>query len=99
VPATLSIAGYDNIPCAAFLEVPLTTVGYSAQAIGRLAAERVVALMQADGHLPTASATLLEPNLIERASCAPPLGSAETGEGPPGRTAGRTRARKLRLGA
>lgn len=42
----VSIVGFDDLPFGAFLTPPLTTVRQDARALGRLAAERAVALLR-----------------------------------------------------
>jgi DNA-binding LacI/PurR family transcriptional regulator len=69
VPADISVVGFDDIPLAAHLDTPLTTVRLPAfelgQAVGRALFERIAA--------PGVSArTLLPTELIVRQSTGPP---------------------------
>ena len=74
VPEDVSVVGYDDIPSAAFLSPPLTTV---AQDFERAAAEglsRLISVITA-GDAPAAAFSAEAPNLIVRDSTAPPPGS------------------------
>lgn len=46
IPEDISIAGYDGIPIATQLNPPLTTLHQDTEKIGRLAAEKLVALIE-----------------------------------------------------
>jgi DNA-binding LacI/PurR family transcriptional regulator len=79
VPADVSVVGFDNIPSAAHLDPPLTTVDHTIHEIGRLA----VLLLQDritgryDG---PARRVTIQPRIIVRASSGPPpAGSAMPG--------------------
>lgn len=68
VPEDMSIAGFDDIPFAAFCDPPLTTVAQPAEAFGRHAVEMLVAQF---GHRPLETPHLILPfNLIIRGSTA-----------------------------
>jgi len=72
VPRDLSIAGYDDVRLAEYLRPALTTVRQPIAKIGERAVEILVGLIHAEegsGPLPQ---VLLEPELVVRASCAPP---------------------------
>ena len=43
IPDDVAVAGFDDIPAAALMHPALTTVGRSEQAIGRFAAELLIA--------------------------------------------------------
>lgn len=43
VPQDISVAGFDDIPFAAFCDPPLTTIAQPAEAFGRHAVEMLVA--------------------------------------------------------
>jgi DNA-binding LacI/PurR family transcriptional regulator len=69
VPGDLSVAGFDDVPLAAHVAPPLTTVRQDAMAWGRAAAEVLLAVSEgrpvADVELPPATPVL-------RASTGPP---------------------------
>jgi LacI family transcriptional regulator len=50
VPADISVVGFDDIPAACQAWPPLTTVAVEKEAIGRVAVERVLDLISADGN-------------------------------------------------
>ena len=52
VPEDMSIAGFDDVEISAFLDVPLTTVCYSAQRLAQNAVARLTVLMEAGAELP-----------------------------------------------
>jgi GntR family transcriptional regulator of arabinose operon len=70
-PHDVSVVGFDNIPSAAHLDPPLTTVDHTVQEIGRLAVlllqDRIVG--RYDG---PARRVIIQPRLIVRASSGPP---------------------------
>ncbi len=69
VPGEVSVVGFDDIPEAAYLLPPLTTVRQDFAAVGRRAVEAVERLVA--GEDPTPS-PLVVPSLVVRASTAPP---------------------------
>jgi len=69
IPSDLSIVGYDHIPQAANMEVPLTSVGVDITRIADRAVETLLHLADA-GTVP--SSIMMEPELIVRRSTAPP---------------------------
>jgi len=73
VPGQLSVVGFDDIPLAAYLNPPLTTVGQDVLSWGRAAAAALLSLIEdrevADTGLPPSK-------LVLRATTAPPAGSA-----------------------
>jgi DNA-binding LacI/PurR family transcriptional regulator len=67
VPEELSVVGFDDVPVAAFLEPPLTTIGQDATALGRLAVEVIFAGLNGS----TSDATTVVPgHLVTRQSTA-----------------------------
>ncbi|MFE3450394.1 LacI family DNA-binding transcriptional regulator [Nonomuraea sp. NPDC059194] len=68
IPGDLSVTGFDDNPEAAHLHPPLTTVRQDPVSVGAMAAE--VLLAQIDGR--RARSESLSPQLIVRASTAPP---------------------------
>ena len=69
VPIDLAVVGYDEIEASAFIDVPLTTVHYAADIVSDLAVKRLLALITAPDRLPPPEVTLIEPQLVIRASC------------------------------
>lgn len=68
VPQDISIAGFDDIPFAAFCDPPLTTIAQPAEAFGRHAVEMLVAQLE---HQPSETSHLVLPHqLIVRGSTA-----------------------------
>ncbi len=70
VPEHLSVIGYDDVPAAAWTAPALTTVHQPIREKGRLAAERLVALLRGDGERPPTT-ELLPTHLVVRESTAP----------------------------
>ncbi|GAA4684867.1 LacI family DNA-binding transcriptional regulator [Nocardioides nanhaiensis] len=68
VPEDISVVGFDDIPEAAYLIPPLTTVRQDFTAVGRRAIET---LQAAIARVP-APGRLIDPELVVRASTAPP---------------------------
>lgn len=68
IPSQMSLAGFDDIEFAAYLDVPLTTVGYSAQGVSAQSVSRLLTLMESEEVLPDAITVLIEPELIVRSS-------------------------------
>jgi LacI family transcriptional regulator len=67
LPRDMSIAGFDDIPFAAYTTPPLTTASTSASELGRMAWDRVRALIDDRSPAPN---ELLAPRVIARASVA-----------------------------
>jgi len=74
VPDDISVVGFDDIPEAAFYWPPLTTVRQDFGTLGVLALNTLMRLIARDGaeHPGGRSAPPLVPELIVRASSAPP---------------------------
>jgi DNA-binding LacI/PurR family transcriptional regulator len=68
VPDDVSVVGFDDVEGAGYYEPPLTTVRQPFAAVGQRSIEVLLAAL--DGT--PASRTLIRPELIVRASCAPP---------------------------
>jgi len=70
VPRRLSVVGFDDIPEAAFFAPPLTTVRQAFTEVGT----RAMALLldQLDGHPADPRTITVDPDLVVRASTAPP---------------------------
>ena len=68
VPADVSVVGFDDIPEAAYLTPPLTTVRQDFAGVGRRAIDVVTAAIQGQ---PIETSPLLEPTLMVRESSGP----------------------------
>ena len=67
IPDDVSVIGFDDIPLAEYLTVPLTTVRMPTARMGALAAQMLIQHVEADAVLPPQRATL-ESELVIRAS-------------------------------
>ncbi len=67
VPTEMALVGFDDIPLAAYVDPPLTTVRLPAYELGREAARLLLALVA--GHTPPTTRTVLNTALVVRASC------------------------------
>jgi len=72
VPDDLSVASIDDFPWAAAFSPALTTVRQPIKAMASAALQRLLARIDGDDSAP--HTTVLQPELIVRASCAPPGG-------------------------
>ncbi|MEF2975910.1 LacI family DNA-binding transcriptional regulator [Subtercola sp. YIM 133946] len=70
VPRDISVVGFDDVPEASRLVLPLTTVRQPMQRIGQTAATMLTALMA--GETLSATHVLLPTKLVRRATTAPP---------------------------
>jgi DNA-binding LacI/PurR family transcriptional regulator len=70
IPDDVSVVGFDDMPEAAYLSPPLTTVRQDIEELGRRSVQMLVALVE-DSKRPTVPGNL-EPLLVLRASTAPP---------------------------
>jgi LacI family transcriptional regulator len=75
VPAQMSVTGFDDVPSAAFLDPPLTTVHHPAIELGEAAWELLAAMMA--GREGPRSA-VLTPELVVRGSTAVPVTKDDT---------------------
>ncbi|MFT4151457.1 MAG: LacI family DNA-binding transcriptional regulator [Paracoccaceae bacterium] len=71
VPRDLSVVGFDDIELIAHIAPPLTTIRQPRAALGRVAAERLLARLRGQDDQ-TAGDTILPVELVIRASTAPP---------------------------
>ena len=69
VPGDVSVVGFDDIPEAAYLIPPLTTVRQDFEALGRRCLRQLIALLEEAPALPDG---VLRPDLVVRASTAVP---------------------------
>jgi DNA-binding LacI/PurR family transcriptional regulator len=74
VPGDLSVLGFDDSPLASSPLLRLTTVDPRSTDVGRVAATRLVELIDGTGERGAAVTTLLEPSLVVRATTAAPSG-------------------------
>lgn len=72
VPGDVSLVGYDDVLAARYLEVPLTTIDQHEELIGRKAAECLLEGLEYRNGLPRAREIVFVPQLVVRASTAPP---------------------------
>ncbi|WFR67080.1 substrate-binding domain-containing protein [Curtobacterium flaccumfaciens] len=69
-PGDISIVGFDDMPIAAYLPTPLTTIRQDFEEATRLAMHRLFRTL--DGHPPAERHRMLPGQLITRATSAPP---------------------------
>jgi LacI family transcriptional regulator len=67
VPDDLAVVGMDDIEVSAYTDPPLTTVRVAKEEMGRLAAERLIALIEGAG--PPPSVSTVGGELVVRGSC------------------------------
>lgn len=67
VPGDLALVGMDDIEVSAYTDPPLTTVRIAKEEIGRLAAGRLIALIEGD--VPSPAVTTVPGELVIRGSC------------------------------
>jgi DNA-binding LacI/PurR family transcriptional regulator len=70
VPGDLSVLTYDELPMAAYLEPPLTTLAMPLQEVGATAVDAL--LEQLEGRAPRSIRVPADPQVIARASVGPP---------------------------
>lgn len=70
VPGDMAMIGFDNLELSEFLATPLSSVNYEMDIVTRMAVERLMRLIGARGTLPEPRVTLVEPELVIRASTA-----------------------------
>ncbi len=76
VPEDVSVVGFDDIQSAAFQNPALTTVRQPLREMGMIAAETLLQRITAPAKAPYPKEIVVEPELIVRASTAPPLKAA-----------------------
>lgn len=72
IPQDISVIGFDDIPTCELMDPPLSSIRVPKQAIGKLAAKRLVELLQDDSGVRLKIE--VRTDLVERASVAPPAG-------------------------
>lgn len=88
VPEDVAVAGFDDIDLAAFVDPPLTTVAQPKAEMGRLAADRLLDMIET-GRPPKDRIVTLTPALVVRRSCGARAGSGSlSSRRRPGRTSG-----------
>jgi LacI family transcriptional regulator len=80
VPHDVSVVGFDDLPLAEYLPVPLTSVRMPTQRMGAMAAEMLIRHVEANEVLPPQK-VLLECALVVRASTCPPAAAAPPSPG------------------
>jgi LacI family transcriptional regulator len=70
VPEDVSVVGHDNIPFAEMFSIPLTTVTFSTDSMGKKAMEILLARMRGGNCPDNPQTILLEPEIVMRSSCA-----------------------------
>ena len=70
VPGDMALIGFDNLEISEFLATPLSSVNYEIEIVTRMAVDRLMRLIGASGALPEPRVTLVEPELVIRASTA-----------------------------
>jgi len=73
VPGDMAIVGFDNIEFAEYAATPISSVDYAVEQVTELAVERLIGLIGAEEDLPAPEVTLIEPELVVRASSGLPL--------------------------
>lgn len=76
VPEDVSVVGFDDIQSAAFQNPALTTVRQPLRQMGMIAAETLLQRITAPARAPYPKEIMVEPELIVRASTAPPWKAA-----------------------
>jgi DNA-binding LacI/PurR family transcriptional regulator len=71
IPGDISVVGFDDVPIAALLRVPLTTVAQPIQEMGAAAVELLIERIEGGASLPPRQ-VVLEAHLVVRQSSAPP---------------------------
>lgn len=66
IPEDVAVVGFDDLGFASFLNPPLTTVRAPTESVGRIAAERLFALLE---NQPSDDAVILPTEIIYRRSC------------------------------
>jgi DNA-binding LacI/PurR family transcriptional regulator len=69
VPEDISVIGYDDIPLASYFDPPLTTIRQPMDQFGSIGADLLIKAVKNSEYQP--QAVKLEPELIERDTCAP----------------------------
>jgi DNA-binding LacI/PurR family transcriptional regulator len=69
VPEDVSVVGYDDIPLASYFDPPLTTIKQPMDQFGLIGVKMLIEAINNGIYKPRA--VVLEPELIERSTCAP----------------------------
>lgn len=76
VPENVSVMGFDDIPLAALLHPPLTTVSQSMREMGLRAAELLLRQLSGEARPDDNERVVIDPVLVVRSSCAQPRAEA-----------------------
>ena len=68
VPQDVAIMGFDNIEFAEHAATPISSVNYAVGMVSELAVDRLMRLIGSGDTLPEPRATLIDPDLVIRAS-------------------------------
>ncbi|MGF6881113.1 DNA-binding LacI/PurR family transcriptional regulator [Nocardia sp. GAS34] len=71
VPQDISVVGFDDIPEAAYLTPPLTTIRQDFDEVGRRSMRLLLELLETEGRVPDPAAVV--PELVMRESSGPPV--------------------------
>lgn len=69
IPEDISVVGHDNVPFAEIFKIPLTTVTFSTDQLGRKAMEILLSRIRAEACYHGPQTILLEPEIVVRSSC------------------------------
>ncbi len=72
VPKDMAIFGFDDTEFGEHAVIALSSVNYDIEAVTKLAIDRVIGLINAEGNLPDPVVTQVEPDLVIRESTASP---------------------------
>jgi LacI family transcriptional regulator len=98
VPADIAVAGFDDIPMAAYLNPPLTTVHVDIPALGERAAERLIdALHGGEGQ--KAQREQLPTRVVVRDSCGGRTARGDDRRAKPGRSKSSHHSHRRRKGS
>ena len=85
VPQDMSIIGFDDLELAPLLDPPLTVISRPTEEQGASAAELLIHQLRKDAQV-APKRIIMDVQLIQRSSCAPPSPRTEGGSRPPGST-------------
>ena len=68
IPEDISIVGFDNVPFADVMQVPLTTIGVPVNDMGKFMGEKLIELLNAKEMPEKREKVLYEPRLLVRGS-------------------------------
>lgn len=68
VPEDVAIIGFDNVEFSGYATVPISSINYDVENVSRQAVKRLMELIKADHQLPEPVHTMIDPELVVRAS-------------------------------